>query len=161
MSATDIATEEPWRDALAAGPNPVILAVDIAKRLRGALDWQKEIDPILREMGSALRGHRMILFKLMEVPGDRGLSQSIRAFWVDKRLEGIRAEPAIIPQSLVNDDDLLGRLAEEVRRGQSFVGHTRDLAGFLRAEFQRAVDKILLFRAGARAWAGVGNARRQ
>jgi len=136
MSVTDTAAGEPWREALSAGPNPVILAVEIAKRLRNALDWQKEIDAVLREMGTALRGHRMILFKLMEVPGDRGLSQSIRAFWVDKRLEGIRAEPAIIPQSLVNDDDLLGRLAEEVRRGQSFIGHTRDLTGFLRAEFQ-------------------------
>jgi PAS domain S-box-containing protein len=137
MSAPVLASEEPWREALAPGPNPVILAVDIAKRLRNTLDWQKEIDAVLRDMGAALRGHRMILFKLTEMPGDRGLSQSIRAFWVDRRLEGIRAEPAIIPQRLVNDDPLLGRLAEEVRRGQSFIGHTRDLMGFLRAEFQR------------------------
>jgi PAS domain S-box-containing protein len=136
MNANGTADADTRRRARKAGPNPAILAVDIAKRLRNALDWQKEIDAVLSEMGMALRGHRMILFKLMEMPGDRGLSQSIRAFWVDKRLEGIRAEPAIIPQSLVNNDDLLGRLAEEVRRGQSFIGHTRDLTGFLRAEFQ-------------------------
>lgn len=118
-------------------PGPVALAVDIAKRLRGALDWQREIGAILEEMAIALHGHRMILFRLTEMPEARGLSQSIFSFWIDKSLQGIRAEPAIIAQSMVNDDELLGRLAEEVRRGQKFIGHTRNLEGFLRSEFER------------------------
>jgi len=151
--ATD--DQGPWREKRTAGANPVMLAVDVAKRLRTALDWQKEIDQVLREMGGALGGHRMILFRLVEIPGNRGLSQSIRAYWIDERLEGFRAKPSIIFQSIVNDDETLGRLAEEVRRGQSFIGHTRDLVGFLHDEFQaqsiRSFCSIPVFAHG-RVW---------
>jgi hypothetical protein len=85
MNANGTADADTRRRARKAGPNPAILAVDIAKRLRNALDWQKEIDAVLSEMGMALRGHRMILFKLMEMPGDP------RPFTVDPRFLGRQA----------------------------------------------------------------------
>lgn len=118
-------------------PESVTLAaIDIAKRLRRSVDWRAEIDAILKRIGLALGGHRTILFRLAELPGDRGLAQAIVAYWVDTRIDGIRAEPTLILQSIVNDDDLLGRLAEEMRQGKSFIGHTRDLDGFLRGDFE-------------------------
>ena len=116
--------------------NPLITAVDIAKMLRTSLDWQNEIDDVLRLLAGALRGHRTILFRLKELPQDRGLAQSILAYWIDTTVGTLQAEPTLILQSIVNDDELLGRLAEEVRRGESFVGHTRDLEGFLRSDFE-------------------------
>lgn len=124
--------------------SPLIAAVDTAKLMRGALDWRDEIDHVLYQLGGSLGGHRTILFQLTELPEGQGLVQSILAFWVDRSIPYIQERPTIIMQSLVNSDDLLGRVAQEVRRGRSFIGHTRDLVGFLKEDFEKQSIKSFM-----------------
>ncbi len=113
------------------------------RRLRNAGDWQSEISSIFEELSYELDVHRAILFRLHEVPG-KGFAQSIAAFWVDQSVAGMATPPSVILQSVVEDDPLLLRLSEEVRRGNIFAGHTREIEGFLRRDFERQMIKSFL-----------------
>ncbi len=107
----------------------------ITRMLRQASDWQHCIHEILEAFTITLDGHRGILFRLRELPG-QGFSQSIAAYWVDNRIAGIATPPTTINQTLVHSDPLLEHLATEVRRGRIFSGLTRDIQGFLRKDFE-------------------------
>jgi PAS domain S-box-containing protein len=124
-------------------PSPTIVAGQIVRRLRAAQDWQIEIDTILRSLAGGFGGHRTILFRLRDVPG-QGFAQSIAAFWVDPKIDAIAAPPTTINQTLVDSDPLLERLAEEGRQGKIFTGLTRDLSGFLRNDFEKQRIKSFL-----------------
>lgn len=118
-------------------------ALRIVRLLRDAGDWQPEIDGILATLGEALDCQRAILFRLRELPG-QGFAQSIAGYWIDPRHGGELASPSVILQSIVNSDPLLERLAEEERQGKIFCGHTRDLQGFLRQDFEKQSIKSFL-----------------
>ncbi|MDH4987798.1 PAS domain S-box protein [Aminobacter anthyllidis] len=124
-------------------PSPTIVAGQIVRRLRAAQDWQIEIDHILESFARGFGGHRTILFRLRDVPG-QGFAQSISAYWVDPKIESIAAPPTTINQTLVDSDPLLERLAEEGRQGKIFTGLTRDLTGFLRTDFEKQHIKSFL-----------------
>ena len=94
-------------------------------------------------LARSLGCHRAILFRLRELPG-QGLAQSIEAHWVDEEAVGRVGPPTTIIQSIVNSDPLLERLAEEVRQGKAFRGHTRDIQGFLRKDFENQKIKSFL-----------------
>jgi PAS domain S-box-containing protein len=118
-------------------------AVRIVRRLREAGDWQREIDGVLATLGTALDCQRAILFRLRELPW-QGFAQSVAGYWIDPGFGGDLVSPTVILQSIVNSDPLLERLAEEERQGKIFAGHTRDLEGFLRGDFEKQSIKSFL-----------------
>ncbi|MCA0275646.1 MAG: PAS domain S-box protein [Proteobacteria bacterium] len=130
-------------DQQSGTPSPTVAAGQIVRHLRQAQDWQQDIDQILERLGRAFGGHRTILFRLRDVPG-QGFAQSISAYWVDQRIDKVAAPPTTINQAIVDSDPLLERLAEEGRQGKIFIGHTRDLAGFLRKDFDKQHIKSFL-----------------
>ncbi len=124
-------------------PGFSVAAARIVRRLRDASDWQPEMADTLETLARSLDAHRAILFRLRELPG-QGLVQSIDSYWVDEETVGMAGAPTIIVQSIINDDPLLERLAEEVRQGKMFAGQTRDIQGFLRKDFENQKIKSFL-----------------
>ncbi|WP_188131462.1 ATP-binding protein [Mesorhizobium sp. NFR06] len=118
-------------------------AVHVVRRLREAGDWQREMDVILETMCRKMDCQRGILFRLRELPGE-GFAQSVAAYWIDPDFGGELASPTVIMQSIINSDRLLERLQEDERQGKIFAGHTRDLEGFLRADFEKQNIKSFL-----------------
>lgn len=125
------------------GAGHAVFVADVVRRLRQANDWHQEIDDVLARLGHAFRCHRTIVFRMRDVFG-QGFAQSIFAYWVDLRVRGMNARPTLVVQSMIENDKLLERLAEEVRRGKIFMGHTRELEGFLREDFERQRIKSYL-----------------
>jgi len=120
----------------AASPSLPVLAANVLRRLGRDRDWRRDIEGVLLEMGPALGSHRAILFRLVDVPS-KGIIQSIASHWSDDSIPGIGGQPTIIAQEIVDSDPLLHRVAEDIRRGKLFAGHTRELEGFLRTDFER------------------------
>ena len=106
-----IETLPPSIDPDIKNPGFSVAAARIVRRLREAQDWQLVIDDALELLARSLGGHRAILFRLRELPG-QGFAQSIAAYWVDDQVVGSAKAPTTIIQSIVNSDPLLGRLAE-------------------------------------------------
>ncbi|WFP77877.1 hybrid sensor histidine kinase/response regulator [Mesorhizobium sp. WSM4906] len=118
-------------------------AVHVVRRLREAGDWQREIDGILETLCRSMDCQRGILFRLRELPG-QGFAQSVSAYWIDPAFGGELASPTVIMQSIINSDPLLERLQEDERQGKVFAGHTRNLEGFLRADFEKQSIKSFI-----------------
>ena len=137
-----IDTTPPSIDPSITQPGASAFAARAVRRLRASQDWQAEIPDILRTLGAALGVHRTILFRLREMP-DQGLTQSIAAYWVDEAVDGV-GPPTVIPQAVVHKDRLLGRIAEEGRQGKMFAGHTSEIDGFLRKDFESQRVKSFL-----------------
>lgn len=119
-----------------AGRGAAVAAARITWLLRDSHDWRQVIDGVLEELGRALDCHRTILFRLQDMPGE-GMKQSVSAFWVDEHMDFEVRPPTVIEQAVVNADPLLDRLGRELRQGKVFAGHTRELEGFLRGDFER------------------------
>ncbi|RUU13825.1 hybrid sensor histidine kinase/response regulator [Mesorhizobium sp. USDA-HM6] len=118
-------------------------AVRVVRRLREAGDWQREMDGILETLCRSMDCQRGILFRLRELPGE-GFAQSVAAYWIDPASGGELASPTVIMQSIINSDPLLERLQEDERQGKVFAGHTRNLDGFLRADFEKQEIKSFI-----------------
>ncbi|WP_292321359.1 ATP-binding protein [Mesorhizobium sp.] len=118
-------------------------AVHVVRRLREAGDWQREMEGILETLCRSMDCQRGILFRLRELPG-QGFAQSVSAYWIDPEFGGELASPTVIMQSLINSDPLLERLQEDERQGKVFAGHTRNLDGFLRTDFEKQNIKSFL-----------------
>ena len=138
-----IETLPPSTDPAIANPGFSVAAARIVRQLREAPDWQNIIADVLEMLARSLGGHRAILFRLRELPG-QGFAQSVAAYWVDEAAAGSAGPPTVIIQSIVNSDPLLERLAEEVRQGKMFAGRTRDIEGFLRRDFESQNIKSFL-----------------
>ncbi|MER9626831.1 PAS domain S-box protein [Mesorhizobium sp. M0296] len=130
-------------DMQGARQGAAMAAVHVVRRLREAGDWQREMEGILQTLCEAMDCHRGILFRLRELPG-QGFAQSVAAYWIAPRFGGELASPTVIMQSVVDSDPLLERLAEDERQGKIFAGHTRDLEGFLRTDFEKQNIKSFL-----------------
>ena len=136
---------------------PAVAAARIVRLLHDAIDWRQDIETWLELLGRSFSGHRSIVFRLQDVPG-HGLTQSVEAYWVDGSIKEIAAAPSVIPQAVVHMDPLLGRVAEEGRRGKMFAGLTRDIEGFLRHDFEKQRIKSFLsvpLRVNGTAWGSV------
>jgi PAS domain S-box-containing protein len=136
-------TAEARSDRHGVRQGAAMAAVHIVRRLHEAGDWQREMGSILETLCGAMDCQRGILFRLRELPG-QGFAQSVAAYWIDPRYGGELASPTVIMQSVVNSDPLLERLAEDERQGKIFAGHTRDLEGFLRTDFEKQHIKSFL-----------------
>ncbi|WP_292663712.1 PAS domain-containing protein, partial [Mesorhizobium sp.] len=130
-------------DTQGARQGAAMAAVHVVRRLREAGDWQREMEGILQTLCEAMDCHRGILFRLRELPG-QGFAQSVAAYWIAPRFGGVLASPTVIMQSVVDSDPLLEQLAEDERQGKIFAGHTRDLEGFLRTDFEKQNIKSFL-----------------
>ncbi|MER8683071.1 PAS domain S-box protein [Mesorhizobium sp. M1405] len=130
-------------DTQGARQGAAMAAVHVVRRLREAGDWQREMEGILQTLCEAMDCHRGILFRLRELPG-QGFAQSVAAYWIASRFGGELASPTVIMQSVVDSDPLLEQLAEDERQGKIFAGHTRDLEGFLRTDFEKQNIKSFL-----------------
>ena len=126
-----------------ANPGCSVAAARIVRQLHEVQDWQRIIGEVLELLARSLGGHRAILFRLRELPG-QGLAQSIAAYWVDEAIVGSAEPPTVILQSIINSDPLLERLAEEVRQGKMFAGRTCEIEGFLRKDFENQKIKSFL-----------------
>ena len=113
------------------------LAARLLRRMSGRqVDWRGEIDGVLAELGAAFGGHRAILFRL-DGSGDDGVIQSIAGHWFDATVERAVGSPAVIAQRVFDRDPYLIEVGEQLRQGKPFAGLTRDVAGYLREEFER------------------------
>jgi PAS domain S-box-containing protein len=130
-------------DPEAESPGLSVVCASMVRRLRQATNWQTEIEGVLATLGRAFNCHRSILFRMRDLP-DKGFAQSIAAYWSDESVVESKRPPTIIVQSMVDTDPLLERLAEDVRQGKTFAGHTRDLSGFLREDFETQRIKSFL-----------------
>src|SRR5690606_34271918 len=95
-----IDTLPPSIDPEMSRPTPAVAAARVVRQLRGAADWQLIIGDILELLARSFEGHRAILFRLRDVPG-QGFAQSIAAYWVDEVAGGIEP-PTTINQAIVN-----------------------------------------------------------
>ncbi|MGD9916037.1 MAG: ATP-binding protein [Rhizobiaceae bacterium] len=129
-------TLPPSIDPDLADTDIAVATARIVRMLREAVEWTDVIDACLEMLGRALDSHRSILFRLEEMP-ERGFVQSVAAYWADNRIDGIGAVPTVVEETIVHSDALMGQIAEEGRRGRMFTGLTRDIDGFLRADFER------------------------
>ncbi|HEV7252969.1 MAG TPA: ATP-binding protein [Mesorhizobium sp.] len=116
-------------------PSPAVLAAQALRRLKNSRGWGEEIGDILAMLARGLGCHRAILFRLRDVPG-RGFVQSVASFWLDPAVPVVQKPPTVISRDLVESDPFLERLAEELRQGKMFVGHTDEIEGFLRRDFE-------------------------
>lgn len=128
-------TPLPSLDPGIGGPGLTVLTAGTLRRLKSSRVWQDEIGAILTSLCQALGGHRAIVFRLRDIPG-RGFVQSVAAYWSDATIPGLEGAPTVISQDVVDRDALLERLSEELRQGKMFVGHTRNVEGFLRDDFE-------------------------
>ena len=133
----------PSLDTGIAAPGASVATARIVRTLCETSDWQQVINGSLEMLARSLGGHRAILFRLRDLPG-QGLVQSIEAYWVDEETVGSAGPPTTIIQSIINSDPLLERLAEELRQGKMFAGRTCDIEGFLRADFEKQKVKSFL-----------------
>lgn len=119
----------------ASAESLTVLAVGVLRRLKSSRAWGEEIEGILQALAQGLECHRAILFRLRDVPG-RGFVQSVASFWIDLTVPVLQRPPTVISQDLVESDPFLERLAEELRQGKTFIGHTEEVEGFLRRDFE-------------------------
>jgi PAS domain S-box-containing protein len=138
-----VETQPPSTNTAITEPGCTVAAARIVRRLHESAEWQPLIDEILQLLARSLGGHRAILFRLRELPGE-GFAQSIAAYWVDEEAVGTAGRPSVILQSIVNSDPLLARLAEELRQGKMFAGRTREIDGYLRKDFENQKIKSFI-----------------
>ncbi len=143
LMADMTAEPAPRMDPQGVRQSAAMTAVRVVRRLREAGDWQREMETILETLCSAMNCQRGILFRLRELPG-QGFAQSVAAYWIDPRFGGELASPTVIMQSIVDNDPLLERIGEDERQGKIFAGHTRNLDGFLRTDFEKQHIKSFL-----------------
>ncbi len=134
-------------DAVASLPievaGPAATAARVLRRLRDSMSWEGEIAEVLESLGRSMSCHRAVLFRLTDY-GPEGIAQSVAAYWTAPEVPGIAGHPTVIVQETVQKDALLLKLAEEMRQGKPFLGHTREIHGFLRTEFEARKIKSFL-----------------
>ncbi len=138
-----IDNQSPSRRERFSGEGHSIAAARVMWRLRDSHDWRQVIDTALEELGRAMNTQRAILFRLTDVPGE-GVKQSVAAYWVQNDIGLPLRPPIVIEQAVVNADPLLDRLGRELRQGKIFAGHTREIEGFLRGDFEKQQIKSFL-----------------
>ncbi|WP_181706148.1 hybrid sensor histidine kinase/response regulator [Chthonobacter rhizosphaerae] len=122
-------------DGLAAG------IADVVRLLRSSRTWTAHMDEILAGLGRRLRVSRVYLFQIHELPG-AGLGQTCLFDWAAPGLAPLATDPRNIDEA-VSPDPVFADWTERRRRGEAIMGHTRDLTGYLRADFEH--QRILSF----------------
>jgi len=111
------------------------LIAEAARQLRSNRDWQTHIQIIMDRLGRGLGISRVYLFQVHEIVGG-GLGQSLLFDWAAPGLNVLAGDPRNINERIIQPDPLLAEWSERRRRGETISGHTRDLKGYLRADFE-------------------------
>ena len=112
-----------------------VLIAEAAKELRSSRDWMSHLQLIFDRLGAGLGISRVFLFQVHEIVGG-GLGQSCLFDWAAPGLGELSNDPRNVNERLSQSDPLLTEWAERRRRGETITGHTRDLKGYLRADFE-------------------------
>jgi PAS domain S-box-containing protein len=115
--------------------NPAYLIADAAQRFRNSRDWTDHIDIIMAQVGEGLGLSRVFLFQVHELPSG-ALGQTCRADWAAPGLNQLKTDERNIAEPILQNDALMKEWAERRRRGEMIQGHTRDLTGYLRQDFE-------------------------
>ncbi|WP_207461315.1 EAL domain-containing protein [Azospirillum sp. SYSU D00513] len=122
---------------------PMIAGVaSLIERISGSADWSTEARAILAELGQLTGADRAYLFRLHE-HGGFGLAQTCLADWARDGLAPLTGDRRNTDENLRDADPLFMSWTERRRRGEVIRGHTRDLTGYLRADFEH--QRILSF----------------
>jgi PAS domain S-box-containing protein len=119
----------------AAGISHSVLIAEAAKQLRSNRDWMPHLQLIFDRLGAGLGISRVFLFQVHEILGG-GLGQSCLFDWAAPGLDDLSSDPRNVNERLNQSDPLLTEWTERRRRGETISGHTRDLKGYLRSDFE-------------------------
>lgn len=117
------------------GASHSVLIAEAARQLRSNRDWMPHLQLIFDRLGAGLGISRVFIFQVHEIVGG-GLGQSCLFDWAEPGLDALASDPRNVNERLNQSDPLLAEWAERRRRGETISGHTRDLKGYLRADFE-------------------------
>jgi PAS domain S-box-containing protein len=117
------------------GASHSVLIAEAARQLRSNRDWMPHLQLIFDRLGAGLGISRVFIFQVHEIVGG-GLGQSCLFDWAESGLDALASDPRNVNERLNQSDPLLAEWAERRRRGETISGHTRDLKGYLRADFE-------------------------
>ena len=127
--------EIPAADAPPRAGDHASLIAATAQLLRSSRDWTQHIDRIFALIGQGLGISRVYLFQIHEVEGE-GLGQTCRFDWAAPGLATLSTDERNIDENVTYGDEAWLGWAERRRRGEMIWGHTRDLTGYLREDFE-------------------------
>ena len=122
-------------------PDLAGVIADAVRLLRADRGWSSGLGQLLATVGRGLGVSRAFLFQVHELPG-RGLGQTCLADWAATGLSPLSGDPRNVDEA-VSDDPLFSQWTERRRRGETIIGLTRDLTGYLREDFE--LQSILSF----------------
>ncbi|CAN5463356.1 sensor histidine kinase [soil metagenome] len=115
--------------------DPAFLIADAAGRFRHSRDWTEHIGPVMEQVGEGLGVSRVYLFQVHELESG-GLGQTCRGDWASPGLKPLAGDERNVSEPILENDETMLKWAERRRRGEIIAGHTRDLAGYLREDFE-------------------------
>jgi PAS domain S-box-containing protein len=126
------------------GAHLVGIVADVVRLLRAGRDWATRMGELLPLLGERLEVSRVYVFQVHEIAGV-GLGQTCLFDWAAPGLHELSGDPRNVDEA-VSADPLFAEWTERRRRGETIAGHTRDLTGYLRDDFehQRIVSFITI-----------------
>ncbi|WP_460450061.1 adenylate/guanylate cyclase domain-containing protein [Alsobacter sp. SYSU BS001988] len=114
-----------------------------AAAMAQAENWRHGIDELLARLGRAVNVSRVFLFEIDPTP-DGKLAHTCRHDWSAPGLPSLGGSPRYSKEVIEDYDPTFDEWIARRRRGELIRGHTRDLTGVLREdfEFQRIVSFI-------------------
>lgn len=106
-------------------------------------DWRDGIDELLARLGRAVDVSRVYLFEV-EQTSDGRLAHSCRHDWAAPGLDRLASDPRYTQERLEDYDPVIDDWIVRRRRGEMIQGHTRDLTGALREDFDYQQIKSFL-----------------
>ncbi|MGF7161635.1 PAS domain S-box-containing protein [Rhodoligotrophos appendicifer] len=116
---------------------------DAARLLRSDRDWSRHIDQIFARLGETLSLSRVYLFQVHDI-GASGLGQTCLFDWAAPGLLPLTEDSRNIDEQISENDETMLDWAERRRRGELISGHTRDLTGYLRQDFEHQQIKSFM-----------------
>jgi PAS domain S-box-containing protein len=111
------------------------IIAEAAMLFRVTRDWRSHLPSIFQDIGTSLGVSRVFLFQVHELP-EGGLGQTCLIDWASPGLKPLSTDPRNIGERISDSDETVMLWAEKRHRGEMIEGHTRDLTGYLRADFE-------------------------
>jgi PAS domain S-box-containing protein len=126
-----------------ATPADLVGAVaEVVRLLRADRDWSRAMPAILELLGQRLSVCRVYVFQIHELE-DGGLGQTCLFDWAAPGLAALATDPRNVDEAFAVDP-LFEEWTARRRRGETIHGHTRDLTGYLRQDFEHQRIKSFL-----------------
>jgi PAS domain S-box-containing protein len=111
------------------------LIASAAQLFRTTREWKTHLPSIFSSLGEGLGVSRVYLFQVHEL-STGGLGQTCLFDWAAPGLKILSTDSRNIGERLLETDDVVMEWAEARRKGEMIEGHTRDLSGYLRGDFE-------------------------